>query len=97
MLPYLKERIKDSQWEVRKVIVNTFYFILANHLDEVDTDSIRCLIERTIDKRVEVRRWAISACINVLMKGCIQCRLSISISDRSGTKPNDRHAPSPPN
>lgn len=97
MLPYLKERIKDSQWEVRKVIVNTFYFILANHLDEVDTDTIRCLVERTIDKRVEVRRWAISACINVFSVWFVLRRLSISTSVRSGTKSNGPRARSPPN
>ena len=88
MLPFLKERIKDPQWEIRKVIVNTFYFILANHLDEVDLECIQCLIERTIDKRVEVRRWAISALINVDHLLLYLPRLLIFTFDLLGTAKN---------
>ena len=64
-MPFLQERIKDTQWEVRRAAVDTLCNLLNTYFDEIPTDVIHNLAERVMDKRLEVRKFAITGLMNV--------------------------------
>ena len=60
LLPCLEERIKDTSWEVRLCT------ILNGSLRDIPNRIIILLAERTLDKRSEVRKYAITGLVNVI-------------------------------
>ena len=61
----LEERIKDTAWEVRRASVDTLCTIIHTALDQVNETTMRSIAERTLDKRQEVRKYAMTGLINV--------------------------------
>lgn len=66
LLPCLEERIKDTSWEVRQMTVDSLCTILNSSLREIPDRVFILLAERTLDKRSEVRKFAITGLVNVL-------------------------------
>lgn len=65
LLPFLEERLKDTAWEVRRASVDTLCTIIDRSFGEVEEKTIRLLAERTLDKRQEVRKYAMTGLVNV--------------------------------
>ena len=65
LLPFLKDRVKDSQWEVRRSAVDTLCTLLNNSFDAIPAEVVSLLSERMMDKRNEVRKFAITGLLNV--------------------------------
>lgn len=65
MVPLVKERLKDSQWEVRRAAVDCLCNIVNVHFDDIPVEVIYSLCERVLDKRGEVRKFAITGLVNV--------------------------------
>ena len=65
ILPFLQEHIKDSQWEVRRAVVDSLCNIINSFFDQVPDDCIRLLGERALDRRSAVRKYAITGLTNV--------------------------------
>ena len=65
LLPFLKDRIKDNQWEVRRSAVDSLCTLLNNHFDSIPAEVVCLLSERMMDKRTEVRKYATTGLINV--------------------------------
>ena len=64
LLPCLEERIKDTSW--RQMTVDALCTILNGSLRDIPNRIIILLAERTLDKRSEVRKYAITGLVNVI-------------------------------
>ena len=70
LVPLLKERLKDSQWEVRRSAVDSLCNLLNSHFESLHEDVVYPLCERVLDKRSEVRKFAITGLVNILSIHC---------------------------
>lgn len=81
----LKERLKDSQWEVRRSAVDSLCNVLNSHFESICEDVVYPLCERVLDKRSEVRKFAVTGLVNVRVLCVCDCRFCRSIAARTGT------------
>lgn len=67
MIPLVRDRLKDAQWEVRRSAVDCLCNLVNVYFDQISAEVIYALCERVLDKRGEVRKFAITGLVNVFI------------------------------
>lgn len=68
----VQERLKDTQWEVRRAAVDSLCNVVNSEFDSISADTVKSLMERVLDKRGEVRKYAVTGLMNVWCAACVR-------------------------
>lgn len=69
LAPLLLERSRDPAWEVRRQAVDSLCSLANSDLRHCEDSVLASVRERTLDKRAEVRKYAVTGLVNVGMTG----------------------------
>lgn len=65
LAPFLEERSRDPSWEVRRQAVDSLCSLANTDLRHCEDSVLRAVKERALDKRGEVRKYAVTGLVNV--------------------------------
>lgn len=72
MAPLLEERSRDPAWEVRRQAVDSLCSLANGDLRGSEDSVLAAVKERALDKRGEVRKYAVTGLVNVGVTGVCQ-------------------------